>query len=234
MARPRPCASRDSTRRASSARVARLEPMQRLVDWCAESEVDDALIGGFYVRAEQRPLGELRIDGERARLARVRSALGQDAGVRARPRRRGRACARASSSRSEPGGDLLQAGPMLLRGGISLVEPGSDPEGFSSGSRQFDSDITAGRYPRAALGIGRTRADRGRLRGARGSRGRPDHRRAGVRDGEPRRDRRDQPRRRRFGFAGDRRRLVNTPREEHGIEIPGGRAVTTALRFDAR
>jgi hypothetical protein len=27
-------------------------------------------------------------------------------------------------------------------------------EGFSAGSGQFDSDITDGRYPRAALGLG--------------------------------------------------------------------------------
>ena len=29
-----------------------------------------------------------------------------------------------------------------------------DGEGFSSGAAQFDSDITAGRYPRCALGVG--------------------------------------------------------------------------------
>ena len=28
--------------------------------------------------------------------------------------------------------------------------------------------------------------------------------------------------------------LVNTPREEHGIELPGGRAVATALHFAPR
>jgi exopolysaccharide biosynthesis protein len=34
------------------------------------------------------------------------------------------------------------------------VVDGSDPEGFSRGSAQFDSDITVGRYPRCALGVG--------------------------------------------------------------------------------
>ena len=29
-------------------------------------------------------------------------------------------------------------------------------------------------------------------------------------------------------------RLVNTPRERHDVEIPGGRLVPTALRFIAR
>ena len=31
---------------------------------------------------------------------------------------------------------------------------GEDREGFSSGAAQFDSDITIGRYPRSALGVG--------------------------------------------------------------------------------
>ena len=31
---------------------------------------------------------------------------------------------------------------------------GTDREGFSAGAGQFDSDITVGRYPRCALGVG--------------------------------------------------------------------------------
>ena len=31
---------------------------------------------------------------------------------------------------------------------------GEDREGFSAGAAQFDSDITVGRYPRCALGLG--------------------------------------------------------------------------------
>ncbi len=50
------------------------------------------------------------------------------------------------------GGDLVQAGPLLVRDGQSVID-GSDPEGFSAGSGQFDSDITVGRYPRCALGV---------------------------------------------------------------------------------
>jgi exopolysaccharide biosynthesis protein len=52
----------------------------------------------------------------------------------------------------DPPGDLLQAGPLLVSGGESLID-GEDREGFSAGSAQFDSDITVGRYPRCALGI---------------------------------------------------------------------------------
>ena len=42
---------------------------------------------------------------------------------------------------------------MLVRDGAGSSRRVQDPEGFSAGARQFDSDITAGRYPRAALGI---------------------------------------------------------------------------------
>ena len=62
-----------------------------------------------------------------------------------------------------PAGDLLQAGPMLVRDGRSLIAGAADPEGFSSGQSQFDSDITRGRYPRAALGSRPGAADRGRV-----------------------------------------------------------------------
>ncbi len=51
-----------------------------------------------------------------------------------------------------PPGDLLQAGPLLVAGG-SVVFDGDDREGFSAGAGQFDSDITDGRHPRAALGV---------------------------------------------------------------------------------
>jgi exopolysaccharide biosynthesis protein len=53
---------------------------------------------------------------------------------------------------AQPDGDLLQAGPLLVMDGRSVVDAATDIEGFRTGSRQFDSDITAGRYPRAAIG----------------------------------------------------------------------------------
>ena len=54
---------------------------------------------------------------------------------------------------SQPAGDLLQAGPLLVVDGAVVVDGDDDREGFSAGAGQFDSDITDGRYPRAALGI---------------------------------------------------------------------------------
>src|SRR5262249_59615630 len=54
---------------------------------------------------------------------------------------------------SRPRGDLLQAGPLLVADGAIVFDRDEDREGFSAGAGQFDSDITDGRYPRAALGV---------------------------------------------------------------------------------
>jgi exopolysaccharide biosynthesis protein len=40
-----------------------------------------------------------------------------------------------------------------VRAGAVVFDPRHDREGFSAGAGQFDSDITEGRHPRAALGI---------------------------------------------------------------------------------
>lgn len=54
---------------------------------------------------------------------------------------------------ASPGGDLLQAGPLLVAGGERAILDDDDTEGFSAGAHQFDSDITDGRYPRAAFAV---------------------------------------------------------------------------------
>jgi exopolysaccharide biosynthesis protein len=58
-----------------------------------------------------------------------------------------------SAAPARPPGDLVQAGPLLVAGGTIVFEAADDREGFSAGAGQFDSDITDGRYPRAALGV---------------------------------------------------------------------------------
>ena len=62
--------------------------------------------------------------------------------------------ARRGELPDDPPGDLLQAGPLLVSGGRSLID--GDREGFSAGAAQFDSDITVGRHPRCALGLSDT------------------------------------------------------------------------------
>ena len=133
-------------------RVVLLDQPQRLAAWCADNHCSDAMIGGFFIRAEGVPLGELWVNGARPESepfddpwAKRRACVSVERGrVRVGPR-----CELAA----RPAGDLLQAGPLLVVDGTPAVFDGGDPEGFSSGLSQFDSDITVGRYPRAALGI---------------------------------------------------------------------------------
>jgi hypothetical protein len=139
-------------RASTQVRVVRLPRPEPLVAWCTRSGVHEAIVGGFFARPHGRPLGELRTRGV------VRASMPFDApwhGVRAcvHVERGVVAVRRRDELAATPRGDLLQAGPLLVRDGASAVHPGEDPEGFSAGQRQFDSDITAGRYPRAALAL---------------------------------------------------------------------------------
>jgi Phosphodiester glycosidase len=213
--------------------VVALERPMRLVDWCRAEGVSDAIVGGFFVRPDGAPLGELWIAGRRV------ASTPFDA-----PWDMARACvsiegdrlrvARRSELDFVPRGDLLQAGPLLVRDGRPVV--GDDAEGFSAGARQFDSDITLGRYPRAALALchslaagdrllavtcdGRSETDAGltlrELAGALVGLGAE----AAINlDGGGSASLVS-------GFS-----LLNRPREDHGIELAGGRPVATALAF---
>jgi hypothetical protein len=206
---------------------------RRLIEWCREAGVGHAIVAGFFIRPEGRPLGELRIDG----IARDHVPFATPWGGR-------RTCvalhdgaveidSRAALPRS-PAGDLLEAGPLLVRDGKSAIEGVSDPEGFSSASQQFDSDITAGRYPRAALGVtgdqlialasdGRAKDEAGLTLGELAE--------AMVALGSDRAINLDGGGSTSLVFDGA---LRNIPREEHGVRIAGGRPVATALTFAAR
>ena len=109
-------------------------------------------MGGFFLRDPYRPLGELWIDGKAANhepvavpyAGRRGSVVIDDGGVQLVER---------DAAPAQPRGDLVQAGPLLVVGGRIVFDADQDREGFSAGAGQFDSDITDGRYPRAALGI---------------------------------------------------------------------------------
>jgi hypothetical protein len=126
---------------------------RRLDHWCAANDVPEAIVAGFFLRDPYRPLGEVRIDGTvvpyepiAAPWGPLRGCVHVDGGVRIAARR---------ELPDEPPGHLLQAGPLLVSGGRSLID-GEDREGFSAGAEQFDSDITEGRHPRCALGLNQT------------------------------------------------------------------------------
>ena len=122
----------------------------RLDQWCAAEGHPEAIVAGFFVRDPYRPLGEVRLGGEVGVHEPVAAPWGPQ-----------RACVhiddtvrlvRRGELAPDPPGDLVQAGPLLVRDGRSLMED-DDLEGFSGGATQFDSDITVGRYPRCALGV---------------------------------------------------------------------------------
>jgi len=213
-------------------RVERLATQQRVAEWCAETGCPDAVVGGFYTRPEGLPLGELRLGGRAvphvaftAPWHALRASLHVDgAAVRIDHR---------EVLAADAAGDLLQAGPLLVRDGEIVYQDGIDSEGFSAADGQFDSDITDGRHPRAAIGHtggevvvlvadGRSDDDAGltleELATAMADLGATF---AMNLDGG--------------GSASlvCDGRLRNRPRESHGIELAGGRAVTTVIAFDA-
>ena len=218
-------------RAATRVRVASLGRPRRLVDWCRDRGVSDAVVGGYFVRPDGAPLGEVRIGGRplptlpfEEGWGQIRACVGIDG--------EGLRLGRRPDFGTAPVGDLLQAGPLLVQGGRPVGA--GDPEGFSAGAGQFDSDITAGRYPRAALGL---TADRIL---AVACEGRAEHE-AGLGLAELADALVDLGVQEAInldgggstslvsGFA-----LVNRPREEHGIELAGGRPVATALVFEPR
>lgn len=222
-----------------SLQVVRLPDSMPLLSWCRESGTTNALVGGFYVRQPRVltdplhfgvPLGELRSGGEQLHSIAFDS-----------PWHLRRACVQAVNGdvtiarRDELGtpeaGELLQAGPMLVREGRPAA---NEEEGFSAGSGQFDSDITAGRHPRAALGTD------GRKLIAVATEGRTVED-AGMTLDELAATMIDLGAKSALNLDGGGStslvrggRLLNVPREGDGTGIPGGRRIATALVFRPR
>lgn len=220
-------------------RVQRLPALARLEAWCVENAASEALVGGFYVRrASVRPgplltglpLGELRLDGVLQRFVPFTHPWGERRACVSVVRGEARIVRRDELPASPPG-DLLQAGPLLVREGQVVA---GDEEGFSAAADQFDSDITEGRHPRAALGCD------GEHLIALACDGRAEDE-AGLTLAELASTMVGLGARAALNLDGGGStslvcggRLRNNPREAHEVPVPGGRAIATALIFGRR
>jgi hypothetical protein len=215
-------------RRAFQARVEVLERPTPLVRWCRQEGVRDAVVGGFFSRPRYVPLGQVQVNGQPRPSLAFDSPWGDvracvqitDGGVR---------IARRDQFGPAPVGDLLQAGPLLVLDRQLVVVAGQDAEGFSAAAHQFDSDITCGRYPRAALALteerllliacdGRTERDAGMTLPELGS--------AWVQLGAIDAMNLDGGGSASLVYGGQ---LRNRPREQHGVDLLEGRAIVTAI-----
>ena len=140
-------------RAATAVRVLHFPEPRRLDVWCVANGVDEAIVGGFFLRDPYRPLGELWIDGRPVasrgdrRPVRTAARLGRG---RRRRRSAGRAGRALDRPRRRPRAGGAAAGRRRRRScSATTIARASRPT-----SAQFDSDITDGRHPRAALGIG--------------------------------------------------------------------------------
>ena len=220
-------------RRAFRARVEVLERPTPLVRWCDQAGVRDAVVGGFFSRPRFEPLGLVQVNGE------PRPSLAFDS-----PWGDVRACvqitddelriARRDQLGPAPAGDLLQAGPLLVADRQVAFVAGEDAEGFSAGADQFDSDITCGRHPRAALAVteerllllacdGRTDHEAGMTL--------PELAAASIELGVIDALNLDGGGSASLVHDGQ---LRNRPREAHGVDLLDGRAIVTAIVLHAR
>jgi hypothetical protein len=214
----------------TALRVVRLRRQEPLAAFCARRGLSDALVGGFYVRPSGAPLGELRTRG----LARGHVPFDAPWGdVRACLHVQGASVVvdRRDRLPAEPRGDLLQAGPLLVHGGSVVL---GDEEGFRAGAGQFDSDITDGRHPRAALGVAPDRLLAVACDGRAGDE-------AGLTLVELAEALVALGARSALNLDGGGStslvcggELVNVPREQHGHALEGGRAITSAVVFAPR
>lgn len=220
-------------RAAVTATVVALPAPEPLHSWCARSGVEDALVGGFFVTPGGPALGEVWVEGRRVATAPFDARFADE-----------RACLHVDGERmtiapraalpAAPVGDLLQAGPALVADGRVLVRAGEDREGFAAGNAQFDSDITEGRHPRAAIGLDGHRliavASEGRA---------PNEAGLTLRELALLLDALGATEAINLDGGGSTSlvvegRLVNRPVEAEGVEIPGGRPLLTAVAFVAR
>lgn len=141
-------------RRFWRPRVEVFEEPTRLLDHCEDKGIDYAMVGGYDLNHTGVLLGDYWTDGEQRPSVPIGRGYGGERG------------ALYISEDSEdveigarrelpavPDGDLMQAGPVLVKDGKVIVKPGVHPEGFGKTREQFAPPPTEGRHPRAAFGF---------------------------------------------------------------------------------
>lgn len=136
-------------RRSVRPRIVHFDKSIKLLKWCHENNQDYAVNGGFFIVKNGEHMGELWLGGKN-----ISQSLSEFT----------RGCLQISEDHecvldrrnylpNNPTENLIEAGPLLIKEGEILVNDidDIDHEGFSAESRFFDSDITAGRYPRTIL-----------------------------------------------------------------------------------
>ena len=139
--------------RSTRVRVLHFPRTEHLDVWCAANEIEEAVVAGFFLRDPYRPLGELWIEGLPVRHEPVVAPFASRRGTVVTDPDGTVSLVERQAAPVRPAGDLVQAGPLLVDAGAVVFDAATDREGFSGGAGQFDSDITEGRYPRAAFGI---------------------------------------------------------------------------------
>lgn len=126
-----------------------------LLDWCQQNNIQDAINGGFFLRTDSKPLGDMWLSGKRQKTASFISPWSHSRGSLYISPIGGITIGPRYILPPKPQQDLLQAGPLLVQNRQSTIVEGEDIEGFSEGAHQFDDDISIGRFPRVVIGTNR-------------------------------------------------------------------------------
>lgn len=133
-------------------RVGLMPVAEPLLHWCRRQRIRHAMSGGYFLRSAKTPLGETWMNGLKiqslpfgAHWAKKRGALfACDEELRIAP---------LGQMPGEPRGDLLTAGPTLVRNSRKVVHPEAEFEGIpETWQNELDDDWTQWRAARTTIG----------------------------------------------------------------------------------
>jgi hypothetical protein len=125
-----------------------------LLDHCLANDINHAIVGGYDVRHSGTLMGDVFVDGIQQKAEPIPEPWDAIRGCAYIDNLGELALDARGKFPKNPKGDLLHAGPLIVKDGKPLIEEGVSPEGFSATAHQFTPDPTEGRHPRAAIGYG--------------------------------------------------------------------------------